>query len=962
MGSSKKCTSCLLPAAVPNANLGSSSTCQFCVDDTQLQSQQSEVRRQQYEADLKIALEQCRGKGEYDCLVNLSGGKDSCLLLHKLKREYGLNVLAYTTDMNVPEVAWANIRRTVDLLDVPHISFRPPTEFYKKMFRHLLANQEARGAVRTVCYVCAPLFEGYSLKLAIEKKIPLVLAGYAPGQPEPDRMEYEFSRSLLCEKDWTPPELVESGLFSETELDLFWNPLKYPADTVFPRYLAPFHAWEYSQEEAMDLVVELGLIKNKKNANPIHSNCPVNWLLMYSDLKHLGFNPYWPEFSKLIREGKASKNYWSIMGRVVDFMIRKKIFLGKNVSKSLTWLGMKESELAITREQQGADYSVQITQNQNLQLVTLRGIDGHAVGPKKNSNSGLKATTVDLFRNNFDQDPHTPAVGTKQKDEWETVTWKEFGVRCLAVAEQITEAGIAKGDRVAIQGPSQAGWSIAECAAYCVGAVVVGVDVNSPWQKTQTILTKVDARVLISVGDNNNTQQTDMPSGLKTIAISNDGLLADCDYSTERNFESSPEIHSTDLATIVFTSGTTGEPKGIAYTHGQVMLAVNEISSEFPLISKGDATISWLPMNHLFQRVMNFVAMKQGAVIHFEDDPRKVAATAREISPKVLCAVPRFLEKLADGLQAEVGKMPWILKGIVRNSMRKDHRKANSWHKFFSRQAAARAREAFGGKLKYIVTGSAALQVEVTETLEFFGFDVLEAYGTSENIVPIAANRPGSSKSGTVGKPFQSNEVRIAADGEIQVRGPGCVKQYWNESDKIVDADGFYSTGDLGHFDEDGFLTITGRKSSQFKTATGRKITPERIESVYRKSDFIEDIVICGEGQRFIVGLIVPSRQFVEACKQSLSAPDVEPSTVQNEAARSLMQKELSKFDDLLEKHERMADFQILPRPFESERNELTPSLKKRRHAIEESFQDDLKDLFKKKSDSTQSVFSGTRL
>ena len=188
------------------------------------------------------------------------------------------------------------------------------------------------------------------------------------------------------------------------------------------------------------------------------------------------------------------------------------------------------------------------------------------------------------------------------------------------------------------------------------------------------------------------------------------------------------------------------------------------------------------------------------------------------------------------------------------------------------------------------------------------------------------------------------------------------MKQYWNESDKIVDADGFYSTGDLGHFDEDGFLTITGRKSSQFKTATGRKITPERIESVYRKSDFIEDIVICGEGQRFIVGLIVPSRQFVEACKQSLSAPDVEPSTVQNEAARSLMQKELSKFDDLLEKHERMADFQILPRPFESERNELTPSLKKRRHAIEESFQDDLKDLFKKKSDSTQSVFSGTRL
>ena len=402
MGCHSKCKSCLLPAAA-NANLDSNSTCQFCVEDSGLIQLQSETKRERHEADLVAALENCRGKGEYDCLVNLSGGKDSCLLLHKLKREHGLKVLAYTTDMNVPEVAWANIRRTVDLLDVPHISFRPPTEFYKKMFRFLLANQEARGAVRTVCYVCAPLFEGYSLKLAIEKEIPLVLAGYAPGQPEPDRMEYEFSRKLLCEKDWTPPELVESGLFSDAELDLFWNPFKYPEGTVFPRYLAPFHAWEYSQDEAMNLVVELGLIKNKKNASPIHSNCPVNWLLMYSDLKNLGFNPYWPEFSKLIREGKASKNYWSVMGRVVDFMIRRKVFLGRNVSKSLSWLGMKESELAITREQQGADYSEQISQPEKAPLVPL--LRKHKSSSQTSQPAETKVNHLNLLRRNYYASP-----------------------------------------------------------------------------------------------------------------------------------------------------------------------------------------------------------------------------------------------------------------------------------------------------------------------------------------------------------------------------------------------------------------------------------------------------------------------------------------------------------------------------------------------------------------------------
>jgi hypothetical protein len=283
--------------------------------------------------------------------VNLSGGKDSCYLLYKLKREYGLNVLAFTTDMNVPDVAWRNINRTTTRLDVDLLVYRPQREFYRKFYRFLLQNQEARGAVRTVCYVCAPLFEGYALKVAMEKNIPLVLAGYSPGQPEPERMVYEFSRDLLCRTDWTPPAFRECGLFSEEELALFWNPLKYPPGTRFPRYLAPFHAWEYSQAEVMRNVVELGLIASRRNASPVHSNCPVNWLLMYSDLKNLGYNPYAPEFSKLIREGKASLWYWRLMLPVVNGMIRTKTFLGRNVKSSLDWLGMRPDELRITRSQ-----------------------------------------------------------------------------------------------------------------------------------------------------------------------------------------------------------------------------------------------------------------------------------------------------------------------------------------------------------------------------------------------------------------------------------------------------------------------------------------------------------------------------------------------------------------------------------------------------------------------------------
>lgn len=350
-----KCTNCLLPETVPGADINAEGICGCCRQYASADHEQEEQLRKQREADLEKALESCRGQAQYDCLVNLSGGKDSCYLLHKIKREYGLNCLAFTVNLNIPDVAWKNIHRTIEKLEVPHISFTPPGAFYHKMFRFLLKNQEARGAVRTVCYACAPLTEGYSLQLAMEKGIPLILAGYSPGQPDPERMVYEFSREMICQTDWTPQVLRESGQFEASELDLYWNPFRYPSEAKFPRYLAPFHAWRYSQADTMKLVVELGLVSNSRHASPVLSNCPLNWLLMYSDLKNLGYNSYQHEFSSLIRQGKASRWYWRIMGPVVNVMIRRRIFLGRNVTRSLRQLELGPQDLRITRPAEPAE-------------------------------------------------------------------------------------------------------------------------------------------------------------------------------------------------------------------------------------------------------------------------------------------------------------------------------------------------------------------------------------------------------------------------------------------------------------------------------------------------------------------------------------------------------------------------------------------------------------------------------
>jgi hypothetical protein len=343
-----RCKTCLLPAAVPGADIDAAGMCAFCRTQDHGEAARNETRREGHARDLDAALHACRGQGQYDALVCLSGGKDSCFLLYRLIKEYGLNVLAFTTDVNIPDVAWSNIRRTVDLLGCDHLVYRPSDAFYRKLFRHLLKNQEARGAVYTVSYVYAPLFEGDALRVAVEKNVPLVLAGYSPGQPEPDRMVYEFPRKLICETDWTPPALLDSPEFTRAELGRFWNPLAYPSGTRFPRYLAPFHAWPYDQDQVMKRVFELGLVARRSHASPIRSNYPINWLLMYSDLRHFGYNPYAPEFCALIRQAKASRLYWTIMAPIVDFMIRRKVLLGRTTVKQMRWLELKDDDLRIT--------------------------------------------------------------------------------------------------------------------------------------------------------------------------------------------------------------------------------------------------------------------------------------------------------------------------------------------------------------------------------------------------------------------------------------------------------------------------------------------------------------------------------------------------------------------------------------------------------------------------------------
>jgi tRNA(Ile)-lysidine synthase TilS/MesJ len=344
----KTCKKCLLTTQVQGVTLDEHGVCNFCRDweregKGDRQEARQRVLRQQ---DLEQTLRNSTSSSEYDCILSFSGGKDSCYLLYKLVKEYKLRVLAYTSDFDIPPNTWDNIRRTIKHLNVDHYVATPSQELYRRFIRHLLRNQNQHGAVHTVCYFWLDIREGDILRLAMEKNIPLIITGYSPGQPDPERMLYEMPEQRIRE-DWTPYELFDQGLFEESEKSLFWNPNIYGQNAKFPRIIAPFHAWDYNQEEVMERVVELGLAKNRWYVNPVLSNFTLNWLLIYSDLKNLGYNPYKPEFSQLIREGKARRSLWLILFALMDFMARNKILLGRYVTSSLQWLDLQPEQLRI---------------------------------------------------------------------------------------------------------------------------------------------------------------------------------------------------------------------------------------------------------------------------------------------------------------------------------------------------------------------------------------------------------------------------------------------------------------------------------------------------------------------------------------------------------------------------------------------------------------------------------------
>jgi long-chain acyl-CoA synthetase len=578
-------------------------------------------------------------------------------------------------------------------------------------------------------------------------------------------------------------------------------------------------------------------------------------------------------------------------------------------------------------------------------------------------NSRVLRTPTQLLRMRASETPRAVAYAVRVRTgQWKYWRWCELWEQVQQAARKLRELGLQPGDYLAILANTGAEWFIGEHAGMLLGAVVIGIDRYAAPATIEHILTSTRPKILLVDGSANELPTeilgiAEQTMGFHKLSLMDEGeaLRRSC---PKRELPSTgdaefPEIDGSQSATLVYTSGTTGTPKAIEFTQQQLMDACAAIFAAYPDSKPGESTLCWLPMNHMFQRMMNLLAIARGTTIHFVNDPRDVLVCAAEVQPTVFVGVPRFFEKLRCGIEQKIsGLPPWrrrlaatAFAVAAQNWEAHQAGCAVSWKSrltFFllDRVVLSQIRRAMGSRIKFMVTGSAPI---ARHHLEFFwslGWPVLEAYGISENCIPMAANRRDRYRLGSVGVPFPQNTVRFGRDGEIMVKGPGVFTGYWRE-DSMGDQftyDGFYKTGDIGELDEDGFLYLLGRKSEMIKTSTGRKVFPSAIESLYQEHSLIDKVVVFGEGRPHLVGLITVEK--TKVCQRL----GIEPSAVTMKSlicdrrVAEMMRLAMQEQGNKLAPHHRIARYTLLAEPFNIATGELTTNLKVRRHIIAAKF------------------------
>ena len=567
-----------------------------------------------------------------------------------------------------------------------------------------------------------------------------------------------------------------------------------------------------------------------------------------------------------------------------------------------------------------------------------------------------------------------PVLLHKVDKQYRGVSYQQFRRNVELFALGLASRGIHKDDKIAIIAENRPEWVTADMAIVALGAIDVPIYPTLTPKQIEFIFN--DAGVKVAIVSNTfqlNKVLKIRPSvkSLKHVIIMTEkGIPAEKDvlgfskiYALGEAYEkSNPKFFSaclkkpkpSDLLTIIYTSGTTGNPKGVMLTHNNLVSNIIAAADTIPF-GPEDVFLSFLPLCHSFERMAGYyTAFSCGATVAYAESVETVRDNLLEVHPTIVTTVPRLFERIYSRVTKQVDAMPKVRQKIFRWAVNvgKQYARAKrrgeispaleTQHTLASKLVFAKLQAATGGKIRFFVSGGAALPQELGEFFEAIGITIIEGYGLTETSPVLTANRLDDYRFGTVGKPIPGIELRIAADGEILAKGPNIMKGYYRNpkaTQEVIGKDGWLHTGDIGQYDAEGHLMITDRKKHLFVSSGGKNIAPQTIESHFLNSKFIDQFVLIGDGRMYCTALVVPEFDILKEFAQKEGIVfDTDHELVAHDRIRQLFQTEIDHLQKDLPNYERVRRFELLPVQLTVENGEITPTLKVKRKVVEKKF------------------------
>jgi len=557
----------------------------------------------------------------------------------------------------------------------------------------------------------------------------------------------------------------------------------------------------------------------------------------------------------------------------------------------------------------------------------------------------------------------------KQTVKWIPVSSRELYRNVIGTARTLTQWGIGKGDRVAILSENRPEWAVADFATLLLGAVDVPIYATLTEEQTLAILQDSGARLIFvsTVEQLKKALAIKSRTALEKVVVMDyvgitEGIpmhrmMVNQEVARDAEMDAcAKSVRPEDLATIVYTSGTTGTPKGAMLTHGNLVSNL-AYAHEYFDFAPGQVGISFLPLSHVTARHLDYVLFKNGVTIAYCPNFTLMPQYLTEVRPTIFVGVPRVYEKLRDKVRREAGKgfkktvYDWamhvgrshrdeILAGKQPTSL--------SW-KLANALFYSKIRAGMGGRVQFFIAGGAPLGRDLAEWFADIGIRIHEGYGLTETSPVIAINSPKQHRLGTVGKVIFNVECRIAADGEIQVRGPSVFKGYWNkpEETRNVLEEGWFRTGDIGHLDADGFLTITDRKKDLQKTSGGKFIAPQPIELTLTSSPMVAYAAVFADGRKFASAVIAPEFLALEEWAQVQGIGTLNrQQLVAHPKVQTLYEEIVAEVNKNLAQYEAIKNFLVVADEFTIADGQLTASMKMRRRAVEQRYRSQIEALY----------------